>query len=62
MQKAEESDEVAEAVRRALDKPRYRLVDAIRAGLAGFPGSTVCSGLPAGCSADDSNLAARSWG
>jgi SAM-dependent methyltransferase len=38
MQKAGESDELAEEVRRALDKPRYRLVDAIRAGLGRIPG------------------------
>jgi SAM-dependent methyltransferase len=38
MQKARESDEVAEEVRRALDKPRYRFVDAIRARLGRVPG------------------------
>ena len=37
-QKAGNSDEVAEQVRRALDKPRYRLVDAIRARLGRVPG------------------------
>ena len=38
MQRARQSDVVAEEVRRALDRPRYRFVDAIRAGLARIPG------------------------
>jgi SAM-dependent methyltransferase len=38
MQKVGESDELAEEVRRALDKPRYRLVDAIRDLLGRIPG------------------------
>jgi SAM-dependent methyltransferase len=38
MQRIRQSDEVAEEVRRALDRPRYRLVDAIRARLARIPG------------------------
>jgi SAM-dependent methyltransferase len=38
MQKLGESDQVAEEVRRALDKPRYRLVDGIRARLGRVPG------------------------
>jgi len=38
MQKVRESDGVAEEVRRALDKPRYRIVDGIRARLGRIPG------------------------
>jgi SAM-dependent methyltransferase len=38
MQKFKESDAVAEEVRRALDKPRYRIVDGIRARLGRIPG------------------------
>jgi SAM-dependent methyltransferase len=38
MHKTRDSDEVAEAIGRALDKPRYRLVDALRAGLGRVPG------------------------
>ena len=39
IQKAGKSDDLAEAVRRALDKPRYRLVDALRARLPWVPDS-----------------------
>jgi len=38
MQKVGESEQFAEEVRRALDKPRYRLVDGIRARLRRVPG------------------------
>jgi SAM-dependent methyltransferase len=38
MQKAREGDELAEEVMRALDKPRYRFVDAIRVRLGRVPG------------------------